>query len=191
MRARADAVRPTERGTEPPGHPEDPLGDPQSVARAICLRLLDTRARSRRELEAALRAKGVPDDDARAVLDRYAELGLIDDRELARAMVADRHRERGLGRRALLRELERRGIDPELAAGAAAVIDRESERMRAEQLVRKRLPRLVGAPAAVRDRRLLGLLMRKGYDATVAFEAIRAVLAEDGSRLGAEPEFTD
>jgi regulatory protein len=148
------------------------------VARTICLRLLDSRARSRRELEDALAAKGVPDDDARAVLDRFAEVGLIDDRELARAMVADRHRERGLARRALLRELDRRGIDPETADAAASAVDGEAERERAAELVRKRLPRLAGLPPAVRDRRLAGLLMRKGYAAGLAFEIIRSEVAQ-------------
>jgi regulatory protein len=156
-----------------PGHSEDDLGDPQDVARAICLRLLDSRARSRNELAGALRTRGVPDEDACVVLDRYAELGLIDDDELARALVADRHRDRGLGRRALLRELDRRGIDPQLADRAASVIDPEAERTRAAELVRKRLPRLAGVPALTRDRRLVALLMRKGYEPALVFEVVR------------------
>lgn len=160
------------------GHPEDPPGDPRTAARIICLRLLDSRARSRAELETALQAKGIPDDDARAVLDRYAEVGLIDDQELARAMVADRHRERGLGRRALLRELDRRGIDPQLSETAVAVIDRDAEHRRATELVRKRLPRVAGLPPATRDRRLLGLLLRKGYDSGLSYEVVRAECAD-------------
>jgi regulatory protein len=162
------------------GHPEDPPGDPQTAARIICLRLLDSRARSRAELETALRDKGIP--DARIVLDRYREVGLIDDQELARAMVADRHRERGLGRRGLLRELDRRGIDPVVADSAVSVIDRGAEWQRASELVRKRLPRLAGVAPVVRDRRLVGLLLRKGYDPGLAYDVIRAecaALADD------------
>jgi regulatory protein len=157
-----------------PGHPEDPPGDPRAAARIICLRLLEHRARSRAELAAALRSRGIPDDDAAAVLDRYVEVGLIDDQQLARAMVADRHRDRGLGRRALLRELDRRGIDPALAGSAVAVIDADAERARAADLVRRRAARLAGLAPEVRTRRLVGLLLRKGYDAGLAFEVVRA-----------------
>ena len=49
----------------------------------ICLRLLDQRARSRAELADALRRRGVPDDAATRVLDRFVEVGLIDDAALA------------------------------------------------------------------------------------------------------------
>lgn len=180
--SRRRAPRPDRGDAQDGGHPEDNPGDPRSAARIICLRLLDSRARSRTELETALRAKGIPDDDAQAVLDRYAEVGLIDDQELARAMVADRHRDRGLGRRALLRELDRRGIDPQLSETAVAVIDRDAERSRAAELVRKRHPRLAGLPPLVRDRRLVALLLRKGYDAGMAYEVVRAEApADDGA----------
>src|SRR6266498_4918200 len=45
----------------PPEDEQDAPGDPESVARAICLRLLTQRARSRAELAEALRRRGVPD----------------------------------------------------------------------------------------------------------------------------------
>jgi regulatory protein len=176
-------------GQGAPGHPEDPLGDPRSAARIICLRLLEHRARSRTELETALRAKGIPDQDAQAVLDRYAEVGLIDDHELARAMVADRHRDRGLGRRALLRELDRRGIDPALADSAVSVIDPDAERLRAAELVRQRLPRLGGCAPLVRDRRLVGLLLRRGYEPGLAYEVVRSECAATASEMLAAQQF--
>src|SRR5829696_959849 len=91
----------------PPGHPEDPLGDPESVARAICLRLLTGQPRTRSELAAALARRGVPGEAAAAVLGRFAEVGLIDDRAFAAAWVGSRHAGRGLAR-ALAAELRRR-----------------------------------------------------------------------------------
>src|SRR5262249_23857501 len=73
---------------------QDAPGDPESVARAICLRLLAQRARTRAELAQALRRRGVPDGAAGSVLDRFAEVGLIDDAALAQN-AALTHRERG------------------------------------------------------------------------------------------------
>jgi len=90
--------------TEPTPDQHEPLppADPESAARAICLRLLALQPRTRAELAAALESRGVPADAAAAVLSRFDEVGLIDDTAFADAWVETRHRGRGLGRRALV-----------------------------------------------------------------------------------------
>lgn len=168
-----------------PGHPEDPLGDPESVARAICLRLLDRRARSRAELADALRRRGVPDHAAQTVLDRLTEVGLIDDAAFADALVEARHRERGLASRALVRDLQRRGIDAELARSAVASVDRDAERARASALVRARLSSMGGVAEPARSRRLIALLGRKGYDGSLAYEVVARATRELDEATGA------
>jgi regulatory protein len=156
----------------PPRLPDDPPADPESVARMIALGLLARQARSRAELEEALRRRGAPDEAARAVLDRLSEVGLVDDEALAERFVETRHRDRGLAPRALVRDLRRRGIEPALARQAVAGLDRETERERAGALVRARLAagRAVVEPA--RTRRLVAFLCRKGYDAPLAFDVV-------------------
>src|SRR6266705_2016002 len=127
----------------PPEDEQDRPGDPESVARAICLRLLTQRARSRAELAEALHRRGVPDDAASAVLTRYAEVGLIDDESLARNVAMGQHQERGL---------------PEHAVeSAVALIDQDSEREAACRLVARKLPALRGLPEQTQARRLVGL----------------------------------
>ncbi|MDT4945049.1 MAG: regulatory protein, partial [Pseudonocardiales bacterium] len=80
----ADRRQPVNGGDEPPPDDEDQSpGDPEDVARAICLRLLTQRSRSRAELAKALTARGIPAHAARSVLDRFVEVGLIDDSALA------------------------------------------------------------------------------------------------------------
>src|SRR6266566_8138578 len=91
----------------PPEDEQDAPGDPESVARAICLRLLTQRARSRAELAEVLRRRGVPDAAAGAVLTRYTEVGLIDDESLARNVALAQHQERGLAGRAVAVKLRR------------------------------------------------------------------------------------
>ena len=95
---------------EPPGGPEQELGEPEAVARAVCLRLLTQRARSRAELASALAKRGVPDDAATRVLDRFAEVGLVDDVEYARAFMAGRRARRSAGTRRIEQELRARGV---------------------------------------------------------------------------------
>jgi regulatory protein len=165
-----------EPGDGPPGDPEQELGDPEAVARAICLRLLTQRARSRTELASALHDRGVPDAAAAAVLDRFAEVGLIDDAALAATLAGAQHRERGLARRAVAVKLRNRGlsehIDDALSPIAAA-----SARLRAHELVAKRRAALAGLPSDVQARRLVGLLARKGYSSGLAYSVVREVLS--------------
>ncbi|MGH8960620.1 MAG: regulatory protein RecX [Jatrophihabitantaceae bacterium] len=163
--------------------PEDevalgPPGDPESVARTICLRLLDRRARTRAELADALRKKGVPDDAAVPVLERFTEVGLIDDGALAATYALAQHRERGLAGRAVAARLRRRGVDEQTVAAAVEPIDRDSEYAAAEALARKKLRSLDGLEPLVQARRLVGLLGRRGYTPGLAHEVVRAVLAD-------------
>jgi regulatory protein len=160
-----------------PGDPEQELGDPESVARAICLRLLTRRARSRAELAQGLRKRGVPDDAAGRVLDRFVEVGLIDDAALAAGLAAAQHSERGLARRAVAVTLRQRGLQDE-ADAALATIDADSERARARELVRRRSGALAGLPPQTRARRLVGLLARKGYQPGMSYAVVQEVLAE-------------
>jgi len=164
-----------------PGHPEDAPGDPESVARAICLRLLTLQPRTRAELAAALSKRGVPDDAAGTVLSRFAEVGLIDDRAFAAAWVDSRHAGRGLSRRALAAELRRRGVDGEIVGEAVAVVDTEAEERAARQLVDRRLASTRRLDQPARVRRLAGMLARKGYPSGLAFQVVREALLADGA----------
>jgi regulatory protein len=162
----------------PPGDPEQHPGDPEAVARAICLRLLTQRARSRAELAEALRRRGVPDEPAGRVLDRFGEVGLIDDVALAHSLAGAQHRERGLARRAVAAKLRQRGLGDEIVSDAVEDIDSESERERARELVTRRRRALAGLPADAQARRLIGLLARKGYPSGLAYAVVREALAD-------------
>lgn len=162
----------------PPGDPEDPPGDPESAARVICVRLLDRRAYSRAELAGKLRERGIPDDAAERVLDRYVEVGLINDAALAAGLAGAQHRERGLARRAVAQKLRQRGLQDEID-DALVGIDADSERQRARELVAKRRRALSELPAEVQFRRLVGLLARKGYPSGVCYAVVREALALD------------
>lgn len=154
----------------------DPPGDPQAVARSICLQLLTGAARSRADLAAALRRRGIPDDAAVSVLDRLTEVGLVDDASYAAAFVASKHRGRGLGRVALRAELRRKGIAADLADQAVSPIDAAAERDRATALVLRRLDSAMFAGLPAARRRLLGLLARRGYPASVATAVVDEAL---------------
>jgi regulatory protein len=162
-----------------------PDADPETVARTILLDALTGQARSRKELRAKLAKKDVPDELAERLLDRFTEVGLVDDEAFARSWVESRQRSRGLARRALAQELRRKGVDDETARAALDDLDPEREEQAARELVRKKLRSLRGVDHATATRRLAGLLARKGYPPGLAFTVVREELGEsdDGSDM--------
>lgn len=167
------------RGAEPDdpgGRDLGPEADPEDVARTILLRRLTDRPRSRSELEQALGNRDVPDDVAARVLDRFEQVGLVDDEAFARSWVESRQRSRGLAGRALAQELRRKGVDDEVVRETVDDIDPESERETARRLVRKKLPSLRKHERDVQVRRLAGMLARKGYSSGLAYAIVKEEL---------------
>lgn len=185
-RSRADrpgSTRSTENRVEPDrvAEPDRQPADPDGLARALCLRQLEARSRTRVELERYLARKLVPEDSAARVLDRFTEVGLVDDESLARAFTSARHAEQGLARRAIAVKLKQRGVDDDVIATAVASVDFDDEVFAARQLVAKRLPAVAKLDRTVQFRRLVGLLGRKGYPPGLAYRVVREAVADLGS----------
>lgn len=155
--------------------------DPEAVARKILLDTLTGQARTRQELADKLAKRGVPDELASALLDRFTEVGLIDDAAFARQWVESRHRSRGLAPRALKQELRRKGVTDDDASEALEQIDDDDQRAAARALVDKKLRSMRGLEPQVATRRLAGLLARKGYAPGLAFAVVREALADHGA----------
>lgn len=170
------------RPTDPPdldeggGSPESEMSDPESVARGVCLRALTGAPKTRQQLADLLAKRGVPEPAALAVLDRFGEVGLIDDAAFARAWVSSRQAGRGLARRALTAELRAKGVDPEVAAEAVEAVDDDDERAAARLLVERRLRGMSRLDRTTASRRLVGMLARKGYSGGLAAAVVREAL---------------
>lgn len=147
------------------------------MARRILLGRLTDQPRTRSELAAFLAAKGVPEEVATRLLDRFTEVGLIDDAAYAQAWVSSRQAGRGLARRALAAELRRKGVPDEIAREALDGVDPDDELEAARRLVRRKLRGTVGLAPQVRTRRLVAMLARKGYGAGVAYAVVRDEVA--------------
>ena len=177
-----EAAAPTAAPPAPPDpKAQDADADPYVVARAVVLRLLTGAPKSRSELEKALRRKDCPDEVATEVLDRFEQVGLVDDEAYARTFVRSKQAGRGLARRALSHELRKKGVDDDVVQAALDEVDPEDERARAHELVAKKMRSMHGLDRAVQTRRLAGMLGRKGYGPEVS----RLVINE---ALDAEPE---
>ncbi len=164
---------------EPPGSPEDAHADPEAVARNLCLRALTGAPKTRQQLADLLAGRGIPDEAAEAVLDRFTEVGLIDDAAFARAWVSSRQAGRGLARRALSAELRAKGVDAEVAAVAVGAVDEDDERAAARRLVDRKVPGMRRLDRATASRRLIAMLARKGYGGGLAAAVVREALDAD------------
>jgi regulatory protein len=156
----------------------------EELARALCLRLLTARARTRAELAGQLAKRGYPDDVSARVLDRLTDVGLVDDAGFAEQWVHSRRANAGKGKRALAAELHTKGVENDVITSVLGGINPGAERGRAEQLVRARLRRenLGDADDARVSRRLVAMLARRGFGQTMAYEVVSAELAAERER---------
>ena len=174
-------------GSDGADAPEE-MEDPETVAKGICLRALTGTAKTRKQLAELLAKKDVPDEAAAAVLDRFTEVGLIDDAAFAAAWVSSRQSGRGLARRALASELRAKGVDGEVAAAAVAEVDPQDEWDSARRLVERKVPSMRRLDRATAERRLMGMLARKGYGGGLAGYVVREALDADGAAEDAAAE---
>jgi regulatory protein len=166
-------------------YPPPPISEysREELARALCLRLLTVRARTRAELARQLAKRGYPDDVSARVLDRLAAAGLVDDADFAEQWVCSRRASAGKSKRALAAELHTMGVEDDVIGTVLGGMKPAAERGRAEELVRARLRRdtLDDDDARV-SRRLVAMLARRGFDQTLAGGVVSAELAAERDR---------
>jgi regulatory protein len=192
-------MRQRRRGPEPADGPAEdrdlgPDADPEAVAREIVLRKLTAQARSRGELAKALAQRRVPEQTAAEVLDRFEEVGLVDDAAFAESWVRSRQSRRHLSKRVLRQELVRKGVERENIDNALEQIDPDDEYAAARDLAAKKYRTMAGLDRAVAYRRLAGALGRRGFGPGTVSRVLAEVLdgpPSDDSFLGDTPEVSN
>ena len=160
--------------------------------RETALSLLDVRARSRTELARRLRDKEFPAGVIRDLLDDFEERGWLDDAAFARALARDRIRFKPRAPVRLHQELQRRGVDSDVADEQIQRVMREEEtspdqlaRTAAEAWLRRQGHSVQQALARTEwhettekaKRRLLNHLARRGFRGSPAIAALDAARA--------------
>lgn len=142
----------------------------------MVLRRLTLAARTRAELAEGLVERGFEIEVIDRILDRFEEVGLVDDAAFAEAWVTSRHRTRGAARAVLRQELRNKGVDDELAESALATITPEDELSRARALIERKLVSLRCDDREQSARRLVAYLRRRGYGGSIAFTVVSEAL---------------
>ena len=132
------------------------------------------RAKSKGELLAHLKKRGVEDDIAAATIFRLQEAGLLNDAEFAKVWSQSRHNSKKLSKRIIASELRTRGVDQICIDEALDEIDSEDEYRMAFSLAMKKYSTMSKLETDVQIRRVQSLLQRKGFN----FDLIGRVIRE-------------
>jgi regulatory protein len=135
-------------------------------------RFLGRRDRTVAEVRGRLEADAIEADVADEAIAELMRQGYLDDARYAHRFAEDRRTIDAWGAERIERRLLAVGVEPALIASALGERGAAEELEAALAVLRRRFPR---APADDRDRdRALGLLVRKGYDLDLAYDAVRA-----------------
>lgn len=168
-----------------------PDADPAAIARAIVLRKLSTSAKTRVELEKVLAAKKVAPEIAQRVLDRFTEVGLIDDQLYAAIWAKSRHQYKGLSARSISYELGKKGVAREEVDLAVADLTAEVELATAIRFAERKLRSLHKLATDEKLQRIVGVLARKGYSSNICYAAAKQVLADQLAEASIEFDLTE
>jgi regulatory protein len=141
-------------------------------ALGLAYRHLGKRDRTAAQVRRHLAGHGVEEEAAERAVAELERLGYVDDARYARVFAEDRRGLDGWGPDRIERALLAAGVDGEQVAAAIGVRDAADELDAAVEMLRRRCRE---APASEREReRALGILVRKGYELELAYDAVRA-----------------
>ena len=153
-----------ERASDPQAQLQDALD--------LSFTFLGHRDRTVAEVRRHLERKRVEPAGIDAAIAELRRHGYLDDARFARRFAEDRRRLDAWGAERIERRLVALGVEAEIAAAAAGG-DGHDELGAAVALLRRRLRT---APRTDREReRALGLLVRRGYELDLAYDAVRAL----------------
>ena len=148
----------------------------RGLERQKALELLSRRPHSRKELKDKLLRRGVSEEDAEDCVAWLAERGFLDDEEYAGA-VARHYAAKGYGAGRVRSELQRRGIDRELAADTLSDLPDNAGKI--DAFLARRLGDSHDREAV---RKVSAALFRRGF----SWEEIRAALRRFDSNIEEE-----
>ena len=149
--------------------------DPYSLAQTIALVALAPRAKSRGELFAHLKKRGIADDIANAVLYRLQGQGLVNDEEFARAWVESRQRTKKLSKRVIASELRSKGVEDEIIMLVTSEVDDRLEYSIALDLALRKFRSISHLDSELIRRRIYSALARRGFSMGLISEVMREI----------------
>lgn len=148
------------------------MADEKRRAVELAYKALSQRDRTVAEVRSFLERKRVDPVDIDHAVDEVQAEGWLDDARFAQRFSDDKRRLEKWGSDRIERDLQRRGVPPDLIADALAGQDRPDELAAAADLLATKHPQ--GLPDDRARDRAWRLLVRKGYESELAYDAVRA-----------------
>lgn len=146
-------------------------------AKKTAMNMLAMRDHASAELREKLIKRDYLSDAVDDLIAKLQKSKLLNDEEFAHRYVRAHRERRKLSRSVLKRELKKRGISPELISDAVDEVDGEEDLAR--QVAEKKAASTRQLDYEVRERRILGMLARRGFSSSICIKVTREVLAED------------
>lgn len=152
-------------------------------ARDRALYLLGLRDYACKELEKKLLTEARPEVAAR-VVERLSEVGLLDDERYAERLAQSLSRAKQYPKRRVAQELQRRGVDREIAGYAAEEIDCEDYKLALALIEKKYYNKMTDRESR---QKAMAALARRGF----SYEAIRQAIAAYDEEMQSNFEETE
>lgn len=148
----------------------------------MALRRLGRMPQTERQLADYLQRRGVAESVCAEVLGRLRTARLLDDAEYAEMFARSRRRTKQAGGGLIRRELRERGVAAETIE-AAIEAEPVDERELAAALAERKWQSLARLDLAVRSRRTVSFLVRRGHSPAVAYSVVRELSATGSGNL--------
>jgi regulatory protein len=145
----------------------------------VAYSFLSYRMRSVSEIKKKLREKKISGKSIVKVIELLEEQKLVDDREFAKVLIADKIKRNPVGRKVLKQKLFEKGVSKSVSDEALEkVFSGEEEKKLALEVFNKYLPKIKDKDFYGQKRKAFEHLARKGFD----FDVINEVLNENFSK---------
>ena len=152
--------------------------DSMCQAREAALRYLGNQDRTEHQVRRKLGERGFEQTVIESTLADLGRARLLDDRAFARRWIESRMANRPAGESRFERDLQSRGVAPDVIAEVLAEFDTVGSEGAALQVLRLHRWRYAGLAEEKARRRMWGLLSRRGFDADTSQRAVEKMLAE-------------
>ena len=143
-------------------------------AKNILLHQLTRSAKTESQLREVLFKREIPQALIDSAISDFVSAGLIDDLSFAKGYLSSRLA-RGKAVRLISRELRQKGIADHIIESVCSEVSLEDQRQQVMELAKRRAERLAGLESEVRQRRLSGYLLRRGFPGALVSQAVRLV----------------
>lgn len=154
------------------------------------LRILTRRKQSAYELRRKLLVKKFASDSVQKVIDHLLGKGILSDREYAVAFVNDRMLFKPAGRKSLVNELRKRGVDQRLAMEVvASIVGNVEEKNDSRILAEKYMRRIAHLDRNKQIRRLTAFLVRRGYSLNIISPLVKELVQVTNQTIDDDVDF--